>query len=62
MNSSEIIARVRGGVFTHSGPFAAGRHYGVCWSSRMQTVGEHGCNLLVSGNANGWSGPYNYAP
>jgi len=27
----------------------------------MQTVGEHGCNLLLSGNANGWLKPCNYA-
>jgi hypothetical protein len=25
-------------------PFSAGRHYGVCWSSRMQTVDQHECN------------------
>ena len=34
-------------------PLSAGHHYGVCWSSRMQTVDQHECNRLVSDNANG---------
>ena len=45
----------------HIWPFSADRHNGVCWSSRMQTVGQHGCKWLVSGNANEWSSPCNYA-
>ncbi len=41
-------------------PLSADRHNGVCWSSRKQTVRQHGCKWLVSGNANEWSSPCNY--
>lgn len=42
-------------------PFSASAHYRLCWSSRMQTVAQHECNWLVSGNENEWSSPGNYA-
>lgn len=35
-------------VFTHSGPFSAGRHYGVCWSGRMQMGGHQRCKQMVN--------------
>jgi len=40
---------------------SAGRHYGVYWSSRMQSGGQYECNCLVSWNAIRWSSQCNFA-